>query len=332
MVCGDLPAELRADGAAARNQDDLAVNEVEDFLQVGGDGLTAQKILDRNALHLADGDVAGYQLVHAGEALELAAGLLADGEDVPPLFGGGAGEGEVDLLHAVLLSVLQDGVPAADDRDTVKGAAPFVGVIVNDADDLLFGLLRLADIPEDHLAGIARADEHDMGGVAAFPFGLAQEEDKAVEKADTDREDELDHRAEDIIGNRHAAEDHGDENGMKRAGYNGGENRAVKFGKTGEAPEAVIHAEGDENSHADEGIDRDKVEPGYQIVFGDAAESAVEAEPQREEIGEVDGDHVIGDEKRHDDLPVLYSFALQRRLILTIIVDVKRPPFGLLIA
>ncbi len=63
MMHSDLTAKFRAEGTTADNQNDLSFSEVEAFLLVRGDRLTAQKILYRDLLHLADSDVAGYQQI-----------------------------------------------------------------------------------------------------------------------------------------------------------------------------------------------------------------------------------------------------------------------------
>ena len=313
----DLAAELRTDGAAAPGDEDgLAVNEVEDFLQVGGDGLAPQQVLNRDVLHLADGDVPEDELVHAGQVLQLAAGLLADIQDVPALLGRGAGDGEEDLLHRVLLGVLQDGVPAADDGHAVNVSAPFVGVVVDDTDDLLFGLVGGADVAEDHLAGVARADEHHAGDVAPLAAGLAQEEDEAVGKAHAHHEDKLDHAADDIVGNGHAAEDERDEDAVEDARDDGGQDDAPELREAGKAPEALIQPQRHKDDHAEDRVDRDEVVPGLEINPGNSADNAVEAEPEGQEIGEIDDKEVIGHEQGGDDLPVLEAAYFLLRLIL----------------
>ena len=53
IVCGSLAAQLRADGsAAACDHDRLPVNEVEDLPHIRLDRFTAQKVLNRNRLHV----------------------------------------------------------------------------------------------------------------------------------------------------------------------------------------------------------------------------------------------------------------------------------------
>ena len=59
----DLPAELRADGAAAaRDEDDLAGELVEDFIHVDFDGLPSEQVFDFDLLEGADGHFATGEL------------------------------------------------------------------------------------------------------------------------------------------------------------------------------------------------------------------------------------------------------------------------------
>ena len=135
---GNLPAELAADrSAAAGNQDRLAVNERKDLAEIGADRIAAQKVFDRDVLHRADGDLSGDQLIHAGQLLELAVGLVADREDVALLFRRCARRREIDLVDVVFIDVGEDVVAVSDDRNAFQIAAALVRIVVDDADDLV---------------------------------------------------------------------------------------------------------------------------------------------------------------------------------------------------
>ncbi len=214
IVPCDLPAELGADGAAAPgDEDDLAVDEAEDLLHVGADRFAAEKVLDRDLLHVAHGELAGRDLVNARELLQLAAGLVADGQDVALVLHRGARDREVDLPNPVLGHGGHDFLAAADDRDAVDEAMPFVRVVVDDAGDELVELLGAADVALDHLAGRAGADEHDgdCGGFIFLIPALPDEEHKAVAEADAQDRAELQQSPYKIVGNRHAVEKQRDE-------------------------------------------------------------------------------------------------------------------------
>ncbi len=78
MAC-DLPAEFRSNASTtACHEDCFSGNELEDFGQVGTDRLAAEEVFDGNVPHLGDANLAGDELVHAGELLQLAAGFFTD--------------------------------------------------------------------------------------------------------------------------------------------------------------------------------------------------------------------------------------------------------------
>ena len=220
VVIGDLPTELRADGtAAARDQDDLAADEVKDLLHLRLDGLAPQQVLDRDGFQLVDGDLTADQLVETGQILEFAVGLLADIQDISAFFCGGAGEGQIDFVDLVLFDILQDGIPAAHNRDIMDIAAPFVGIVVNDADDLFAGIGGVGNIAEDHLPGVAGTDEHDVVAASdSVGTELAQIEKQAVGKPDGRYKNILEARADDVIRDGHAPEQGRDQDNMEDGG------------------------------------------------------------------------------------------------------------------
>ena len=217
VVPRDLAAELRTDGpAAACHEDDLAVDKVIDLMKVGGDGLAAQKVLDGDVLELRDGNLAGDQLIHAGEHLDLTAGLVTDAEDFFSVLARHAGDGEEDLGDMILLDILKDGLAASHDGDALDGAVPLVGVVVDDTDGTVIHLVRGLEVAEDHSSGLAGADDHDAaaGPPLAHHVG-AEEEQEAEEEAQAHDKEHLEHGAPDVIGQGHAGIQHGDENTMQ---------------------------------------------------------------------------------------------------------------------
>ena len=75
----NLPAQFAPDGSAASgNHNGLAGNEGKDLLHIGADRLPAEQVLDGYILHLLDRDLSQHQLVHTGQVLQLAVGLLTD--------------------------------------------------------------------------------------------------------------------------------------------------------------------------------------------------------------------------------------------------------------
>ena len=185
MGC-DLPAELAADGtAAAGDQHRFTVDEGEHLPHIGLNGGPAQQVLHGHVLHGADGQLAGDQLIHAGQLLELAVGAAADVQNIPLILRIGAGNGKENLVHMVFFHVDQDIVPTAHHKDPVHIAAPLVGIVVDDADHLVFRLFRQIDVPQDHLSRVTGADEHDPAQrfpVQSAPLPLVT--DEAIEESD----------------------------------------------------------------------------------------------------------------------------------------------------
>ena len=86
-------------------------------------------------------DLTQHELIHAGQGFELAAGLLADVENVAFRLRAGAWNGQIDLGDPVLLDRLENILTSADDGHIIQITPPLVGVIVNDAADHIMDLL-----------------------------------------------------------------------------------------------------------------------------------------------------------------------------------------------
>ena len=269
----DLPAELTADRpAAARDQDSLAVDKVKDLRHIGPDRVAAQEVLDRDRLHGRDGDLAQDQLVEAGQVLQFAPGLLADIENVPALGRGRAGDSQVDLFDLVFFSRGQDGVAAAHDGDVINVVVPFFGVVVDDADDLLGDLAGPADIAQDHAAGRAGPDQHDaLGGhgLRAARPAVSEQEDEAVGKADPQDKEELQDRTEDIVGDRHASVEPGDQDDMETCRQDRGGCHQDQLRVADKAPDTLVEAESPEDQETENRVEGDKASPGAQVVCRD---------------------------------------------------------------
>ena len=250
-VAGDLTAELTADGAAAAgDKDGLAVDEVIDLAEIRFDGLAPEKILHGNRLHLADRDLAEDKLVDAGKHLDLAVGFAADIQDIALLRRRGAGDREENLLHLVLFDIFKDRVAAADDPVSLNDAAPFVRVIVDDADHLIVGLLRAPKILQQHLPGLAGADQHDPDR-GNRRTRRAQVEKNPVAEADRHHKHHLEQAAEDIVGDGHPSADNGDVDNMEDGGQERRRHAPLKIRDAGKAPHVPIEPHREEYGDGD---------------------------------------------------------------------------------
>ena len=207
VMTGHLAAELRADAsAAARDKDDLAVDEVEYLAQIRRDGLSAQEVLDGDVAEFRDRDLVVDQLVHAGKHLDRATGLVTDAEDFLPVLSRHAGDGEEDLRHLIFLDILKDRLSPAHDGDTLDGAVPLVGVVVDDADGFVVQLVGGLEIAEEHPPGFAGTDDHDAAtDLSPLPHMGAEEEQEAEQEAQAHHKQHLKHASPDIVRHGHAA-------------------------------------------------------------------------------------------------------------------------------
>ena len=311
----DLAAELRADtSAAAGDEDGLPAYEVIDLLHLGTDLIPAEKVLDRDILHVGDGDLALGKLGDAGHDLELGIRLLADVQDVTALFQGGAGDGEVDLLDLVLRDVFQDALAAAYHGDAVDEAAPLVRVVVDDAGDLFLHVLHALDIAEDNLTGAPGADEHDAL-VGAAEVLLMQKEDQAIGKADPGHKKKLDQGAGKVVGHGHAVEEEGNPPGMQAGRHEGGQEDTDQLCKARKTPDAVIQFKNNKDDKPDHGIGGRKHAPGVAVGHGDIREEAVIADPEGQKVREAHGDEIVQGQEHGDNLPMLDQRAFVSGLV-----------------
>lgn len=309
VVSRDLAAELAADGpAAAGDQHPLAMDETEDLAHVRLDGLPAQQVLHGHVLHVGHGDLAREQLVYAGQLLELAVRMAADVQDVPLVPGGGAGNGQEDLVHAVLLHVEQDVVPAAHHGDALDVPAPLVGIVVDDADHLVLRVLHQAHIPEDQLPRVAGADEHDPAQGFALPGALPDlEPQQPIAEANGDQEKQLQGRAGKVVEDGHPMDEEDDGCRVQHAGQNADQQQPHQLREAGVAPEASVQPEGPQQQHRHRRIGDDEHGVRAQVFLGDHGVPEIEPAPQRGEPGEANRRKVVCDHEGGHHPPPLYA-------------------------
>ena len=309
---GDLTAEFRADRtAAAGNQDRLSGDEGINLLHVGPDRFTAEEIFHGDVFQIGDADFSLDQLKDAGKLFQFAVGLIADGEDFLFLYGGGAGDSEIDLIDFVLLNRRENVLAAADDGNTVQVTAPLVGIVVDEADDLVGCFFGLPEISQNHLAGRAGTDQHDAG---AFFFRhnidtAAENPKESIRKTDGYQKDELEESPQHIIGDRHPVKQQGDQETMQGGCDNGSKEGAFQLNKARKTPHAFVHAEKPENDKAEKRIGNNKAGIWIPVPVGNAGKLAVEAKPERQKPGCQDGNEVVDHQENGDHLPVLERLA-----------------------
>ena len=244
MGC-DLPAKLAADGsAAAGDQYPLAVNEMEDLPHVRLNGFPAQQVLHGHVLHGRHGDLGRHQLIHTGQLLEFAIRVAADIQNIPLVHSGCAGDSQKDLVHMELLHVDQDVVPAAHYGNALQVSAPFVGIVVDDADHLVFGARHQTHVSQDQLSRVTCADEHDPAQGFSLPRTLPHlEPQEPVGEANAGQHEKLQDSAGEVVQNGHPMDQDDDPRRMEHAGQHTHRQQPDEFRQAGVAPQAPVQPE-----------------------------------------------------------------------------------------
>ena len=291
----DLTAQLAADAAAAAcHQDGLALDLGEDLPHLHGDGRPPQQVLHRHRPQLVQGHLAVGQLVQRRQRLELAPRLAAQRQQPAPLLHGQGGDGDEDLVHAVALRRLRNDLAAAYHRHAVDGAAPLVGIVVDDAAG--HGVRRLAgfQLPQHRLSRGARPDDHGVvyrPGV--FPPAGGQQPDEPIGEPDGRHHQELSQRADDVVGHRHPAHKGVHAHPVEHAGDSRGSQTADQLVEAGEPPQAVIQPQQEEHRQTHGGVHRREPQERGQILRRDGAVPHVIAQPQRQKVGGIHRQRVV---------------------------------------
>ncbi len=164
LAAQDLPAKLRADGAAAAgDQDALAAQQRSHGRGVGLHRVAAQQVLDPHIAQLVDADRAIQNLVHAGDDACPHARLVADAHDVADFHPRRGRHGDDHLARLVLLDHLRDGMAVAQHRHTVDAHVVLAQIVIQEAHWIQPQVRVALQLPHNHRAGVPRA--HDQHGL-----------------------------------------------------------------------------------------------------------------------------------------------------------------------
>ena len=159
---GDLPAQLAPDGAASSgDHDHLILEHFHDLTVVDLDLGSPEEVCDLHIPQLGDADFLVQDLVYTGHCLHPAACVLADVQDGFPVGSRGGRDRVHDTRDLVFFYFLHDIVAVAHDGDPFQHPSPLIWVVVNDAAYLCVQVAAVHHLPDDSLAGLAAADDHD---------------------------------------------------------------------------------------------------------------------------------------------------------------------------
>ena len=168
ILLNDLTAEFRADRTAtAGDKDDLVLNIRSNFINVVLDLVSTQKVFDLDFTELGDGDFSVYQLVDGRKDFNLSFRFLTDVDDVSSVFRGCTGDGNKDLIDAILLDEFRNVFPAAFDLDSVDDTSLFVGVVVDEGQYIAPEFFRALDLVQNGGTGHAGTDDEDLRELAS---------------------------------------------------------------------------------------------------------------------------------------------------------------------
>ena len=159
---GDLAAELRADRAAGPVDEHGRAGDVRgDRRHVELDGLAPEDVLDLHLAELAgEVEVAGDELVDAGHRLHGHARVAARVDDPLADLARAGRDGDDDLVGPVVAPGGAGGPSVVPEHaDPVEAHVLLAGLVVDEPDRRVAELRALQHLADDHLAGVARADD-----------------------------------------------------------------------------------------------------------------------------------------------------------------------------
>lgn len=205
----------------------------------------------------------------------------------------------------ILGDVFLDCLPAADNRDVFNIASPFVGIIVNDTARLIGNLGRIVELAQDDLPCRACADDHDVAvRLLNLPPPAALQVDEPVAEPRRGQEQHLHHRADQIIGNRHSAEQQAHSHDMKQHRDHRRHQNPVQLRIAGKPPDAVIQMQKPEYNQADNGVDWREFEKRHQKLRGDFRKLQVKPDPQAKKKGKIQCNQIVNDQIQRNNLPM----------------------------
>ena len=184
---GDLAAEFRADRTAGSRDEHGRAGDVRgDRGHVELDGLAPEDVLDLHLAELAgEVEVAGDELVHARHGLHGHARVAARVHDPLTDLARAGRDGDDDLVRPVVVQEPREVQGRAQHPDTVEAHVLLVGLVVDEPDRRVAELRALEHLADDHLAGIARADDQRRLAATDDPTSRTLDQVRARTRAPT---------------------------------------------------------------------------------------------------------------------------------------------------
>ena len=156
-----LTAKLAADGTASAGDENDAAHDV--FLDAGKVNMhrvTAEQVFNLDITDLLNAYIPVCELINTGKNLYATWGLLTDLNDLLPCGMRYGGYCDNDLLDLIFLCGFDNIISGTNDADAGKIAAAFLGIVINNADDLILGICAPLKITKRYGGSAACTDKH----------------------------------------------------------------------------------------------------------------------------------------------------------------------------
>ncbi len=184
----DLADDLRTDRTTrTRDEHPLTGEHRTNGVEVGGDLLAAEQILDLDIAHIAQRDTAAHRRRDAGHDLERDVGLLGIPRSPTDRLLRGVRHREHGEVRAGSSHNLGQQFDVAMDRDTHERAAVMGGVFVENGDRSETGTRAAQHVGDEARSGVAGSDHHDLEALLHLTAVEREEARLETDKAHQER-------------------------------------------------------------------------------------------------------------------------------------------------
>ena len=323
-VCGDLPAEFAADGAAAAGyQYGPSPDKGVDGRGVKPHRLTAQQVFDAHGFQVLHARVRHAEsLADGGHGEHLPSGLRTEREHLAAVLHARSGYGENDLGDAVFFRRGAYPVPPAHNRHAVEILAVLVGVVVDQTDRPALFHLFAQQLPHQDIPRGAGADDHN-----ALP-GIRLAFDKDLRKAENTahgcEQAGLQHEHGAVGADRQPGKKRKRNGQVDRERRDRGQDHTRNVRRRHRVPDEFVHPHDPEHQQRHRDLNgHDKPHPVHE-AGGNGGEYKIEPDSQRQPVGKNKDQNVKKDDERrmiHSDPRFVFRFGLHDQGVSPVIIE-----------
>lgn len=324
VLLDDLTAEFRTDGTtAAGDKDNLVLDVGSNFVHVVLDLVTAKKVFDLDFSKFGYGDFTVHQLIDGRKDLDLGLCFLADVDDVSSVFGGCAGDGNEDLIDAILLDECRDVFPATFDLDAVDDASLFVGVVVDEGQHIAPELFRTLDFVQNGRTSHTGTNDEDLRELASVLiirkvcFPGTEDAVRIAVDDDTNHQNQI---RDEIIATGNAPSKNMETTDLENGGEGDTGKDGEHFPEAGDGPHVFVQTVQCKADDRNDDVDRQEPERMLPVLLRDTGDGKVKTQPKphkrsddtRYDVHEDEQQRAYGLAMRHDPLDERRRFEVGR--------------------